>query len=412
MSEPQQKAEDEMFCSSCGAIIKKAAWICPKCGAKPMRAEEAVLKPTIEVTPDIAEVEKLSLFGYHVKCLKNYTDFEGRAKRKEYWGFVLFMYITMTVLSVADFIFWGSDGITILSYLYALAVLLPELAVFVRRMHDIGQSGSWVAIYFILCLISWISSSIEPISSVAMGTWFLVMVFTIVLGCIDSQTGENEYGSNPKGISHEKKPAWLIRFILCTIGLLLGYALISLYDDGNKMLNPIESEMLMDLRDTKVYKTIKIGEQIWMAENLNYDGSDIGKCYDNDSENCKIYGRLYNWDEAMNACPEGWHLPRYSEWEILYKNTKRIFKNTDKRLKARSGWEMYNGMDIYGFAALPGGYCIDKFNGLGHFGFWWTATEAVGFNLAAKYWSIGLHKTTTTSELSKSLLMSVRCVKD
>ncbi len=77
-----------------------------------------------------------------------------------------------------------------------------------------------------------------------------------------------------------------------------------------------ETEPLVDARDGQSYKTVKIGDQIWMAENLNY-ATDGSWCYDNDPANCAVYGRLYKRDVAINASPEGWHLPSGEEWETL-----------------------------------------------------------------------------------------------
>jgi uncharacterized protein (TIGR02145 family) len=124
-----------------------------------------------------------------------------------------------------------------------------------------------------------------------------------------------------------------------------------------------------DPRDKKTYKTVKIGEQVWMAENLNYNASG-SKCYDNKNANCEKYGRLYKWEMAKKACPNGWHLPRDSEWGALYKTVYNVvgeWETVEKTLKSKSGWndDTYhcsvdkkipgNGEDKCGFAVLPGG---------------------------------------------------------
>jgi len=144
------------------------------------------------------------------------------------------------------------------------------------------------------------------------------------------------------------------------------------------------------------YKTVKIGEQVWMAENLNYkiaycDKYGCSKCYEDKTAYCDKYGRLYNWETAMKSCPAGWHLPSKAEWEVLV-TTAGGEKIAGKYLKATSGWNDYagksgNGEDKFGFSALPGGFG----NSSGGFGL----AGCVGYGYS-----------------DKILLFSVRCLQD
>ena len=118
---------------------------------------------------------------YFIDILKNkYADFNGRARRREYWMFVLYVSVVGMVLSVLFGIFQNNFLGTIFSFLSAalsLAIFIPSLALCVRRLHDIGKSGGWVFISFV------------PIVG---GIWLLVLLAT------DSQQGENQYGAYPK----------------------------------------------------------------------------------------------------------------------------------------------------------------------------------------------------------------------
>jgi uncharacterized protein (TIGR02145 family) len=146
--------------------------------------------------------------------------------------------------------------------------------------------------------------------------------------------------------------------------------------------NQSDGSYFKDPRDGNVYRTVKIGNQVWMAENLNYKINNSW-CYDNDEANGKKYGRLYTWDSAKIAYPPGWHLPTSQEWDELQAT---VGGSPGKKLKTKSGWNNYkgqngNGTDDYGFSALPGGSCDGDgghhgdFPDIGDVGNWWTATE-------------------------------------
>ena len=112
-------------------------------------------------------------------CFSKYADFSGRARRKEYWYFVLFNCLVQVVLSVIGMIIFGTESSSsgILAGIYSLAALVPGLAVAWRRFHDVGKSGA----FYFLGLIPFIG-------------WILVLVFL----CKDSEPGENQYGPSPK----------------------------------------------------------------------------------------------------------------------------------------------------------------------------------------------------------------------
>ncbi|WP_461205046.1 DUF805 domain-containing protein [Clostridium sp. DL1XJH146] len=115
--------------------------------------------------------------NWYLDVLKKYVQFDGRARRKEYWMFILFNAIFMVLASIIDGII-GSD-MKIISSLYSLAVLLPSIAVSIRRMHDIDKSG-WFMLVVLIPLAG-------PI-------WYLVLV------CTEGTRGENSFGQDPKEI--------------------------------------------------------------------------------------------------------------------------------------------------------------------------------------------------------------------
>ncbi|MDR3002286.1 MAG: fibrobacter succinogenes major paralogous domain-containing protein [Fibromonadaceae bacterium] len=173
---------------------------------------------------------------------------------------------------------------------------------------------------------------------------------------------------------------------------------------------------LTDTRDGQEYKIVKIDTQTWMAENLNY-ASDGSECYNNDPDNCDKYGRLYDWEVALNVCPQGWRLPDKTDWDALVsfaggEETAAI------KLKSVSGWKVRvggtSGTDEFGFAALPGGY-RNKADAnalfINEHGRWWSATEYDTVNVVRCAMSFS-NDVAFVSNQYKTYLLSVRCIKE
>ena len=140
--------------------------------------------------------------------------------------------------------------------------------------------------------------------------------------------------------------------------------------DGNIIENKGE---FVDIRDGKAYKYVIIGTQTWMAENLRYETLNT-KCYDDNPDNCIIFGILYDWNTAKTICPSDWHLPNDKEWITL-----QDYVDSDaSKLKANSTtWKSNKGTDDFGFTALPGGFYRYKegFKNYGEIAGFWSATE-------------------------------------
>jgi len=184
----------------------------------------------------------------------------------------------------------------------------------------------------------------------------------------------------------------------------------------------------------QTYRTVKIENQTWMAENLNYDV--VGSvCYDNDPANCDKYGRLYKWETAIRweyigegykgsikyqgICPSGWHLPDIDEWNGLMRVTYP--SGSGENLKATNDWNLNdygksgNGTDEYGFTALPGGYggtlsIEGRFYWLGDYGSWWSASKG---RSGAWYFYIDKNNSRgVNDDPGGAGKKSVRCIKD
>ncbi|HEY3389505.1 MAG TPA: fibrobacter succinogenes major paralogous domain-containing protein [Prolixibacteraceae bacterium] len=212
-----------------------------------------------------------------------------------------------------------------------------------------------------------------------------------------------------------------ISIVLCGIIVIF----FNCSKDEDQPLPPLFNyAQFTDARDGKTYKSIKIGNQEWMAENLAFKTESGSWNPGGITDNFNKYGYLYTWEAAKQAVPNGWHLPTDEEWkeleiflgmsqsdadEINYRGT-----NEGDKLKSLTGWsENGNGTDNVGFTALPAGLRTNSgsFFVYTWYSYWWTATESdnsnAWFRLIVHYRSkIGRNQS------FKEDAYSVRCVKD
>ena len=178
---------------------------------------------------------------------------------------------------------------------------------------------------------------------------------------------------------------------------------------------------LTDSRDGQTYKTVTIGTQTWMADNLNYE-TENSYCYDDDPSNCSKYGRLYTWGAAKTACPSGWHLPTSAEFETLFTAVGGS-STSGTKLKSTSAWNNSgNGTDVFGFSALPAGGRdgYEDYYYEGYYADFWSSTEdgsddAYLEDGSDSAYFMRLYYSYDYADLNssyKSNGFSVRCVKD
>lgn len=182
---------------------------------------------------------------------------------------------------------------------------------------------------------------------------------------------------------------------------------------------------LVDPRDHREYRWVKIGFQTWMAQNLNYDAPNSW-CYDDSASNCARYGRLYSWGNMKpedsekglrEVCPGGWHVPSDSEWDMLMV-TVGGSATAGINLKAKSGWHSrpfatgLNGSDLYDFSVLPAGIRSSngKYARLGNSSVFWSSSEE-GASTAGSRFFDGDSRLYRNND-KKTFGFSVRCVMD
>ena len=247
----------------------------------------------------------------------------------------------------------------------------------------------------------------------------------------------------------------------CSNGETSMYDTIPVTCQNNKWYaTGVEFGSLTDERDNQTYKTVKIGQQTWMAENLNYaytealyryevsmvyEDDSTSWCYKGDPKNCDTYGRLYTWSAAMDSaakftvnagtkcgygktctpntphrgiCPEGWHVPDTSEFNTLFKTIGNAAvedsANVGMYLKSTSGWNNDNTekTDLFGFTVRPAGIrnAQAQYSNIEKYAYFWTATENINDSYFYQffYWN-------TFAKLQmrvKNFSHSLRCIKD
>ena len=178
-----------------------------------------------------------------------------------------------------------------------------------------------------------------------------------------------------------------------------------------KYLNPdIEYGEYLDVRDSQVYRTVQIGEQVWMAQNLNWNTKG-SYCLANDSLNCKSKGHMYPWSIAQSACPDGWHLPDTADFAYLKFYVKQNNGGIGVGTSLKKG-----ANDIFGFSSLVnGGY---QTGSNGQFSesdkmFYWTNSEDADNKIYAHVRYLKNSSENLCYEaFRKTWSLSVRCIKD
>jgi uncharacterized protein (TIGR02145 family) len=226
------------------------------------------------------------------------------------------------------------------------------------------------------------------------------------------------------------------------LSFIIAFLLVSMIVGCKKKNKVINKDNLQLYNESKIIDSIplkdcevKIGNQIWMIQNLNVDtfrnGDIIPEVTDpiewsklrapawcnlgNVKENGECYGKLYNWyavNDPRGLAPNGYHIPKLSEWNELVKSLGGV-KSATNSLRTTNGWTGNVGTNISGFSAVPASYRAKDgtFYNVGYFAGWWSSTEkdknyALVFGLG---WDI---KTTNIEKIVKQFGCSVRCIRN
>jgi len=176
------------------------------------------------------------------------------------------------------------------------------------------------------------------------------------------------------------------------------------------------ADTFKDPRDGKVYKTVKIGNQTWMAENLAYKAGSGCWAYNNDQGNVATYGYLYNWETAKHVCLTGWHLPSDAEWTQLttYLGGEDVAGGKLKEA-GTAHWKSPNkgATNESGFTAIPVGYRTSSgtFEDVGNYGDWWSSSEGNTDTAWCRFLDY-FYTSVTRADDGKNRGFSVRCLRD
>ncbi len=209
-----------------------------------------------------------------------------------------------------------------------------------------------------------------------------------------------------------------------SIAILL--SILAVFSFCKRELIDVEADgIFTDPRDSINYPYVTIGNQIWMAKNLAYVSPKGSYAYDDEDRFVKDYGRLYTFDAAERACPDGWHLPSDKDWKDLEVFLGMDLKTADSlewrrsgdvalALKNKSGWwSGGNGANTSRFSALPGGFRTEggRYEVFGDVGTFWTssyASESHSWGRGMVYYETGVYRW----KYNKMEGYSVRCLKN
>lgn len=205
------------------------------------------------------------------------------------------------------------------------------------------------------------------------------------------------------------------------------FILLALFAFSCKKEKTEDPNTLTDSRDGQKYKIVKIGNQVWMAENLNYYTPTGSWYYNNDSISyAKVYGRQYNWNTMMNGqgqsnaipsgvqgiCPNGWHIPSDAEWQVLVSYLSANGLNAvDLKERGNLYWKPgYNGTNSTGFTALPSGYMAGSDSWyMGSMAYFHSSTKST----FASVWILDSDITSLLrGEVGSNITACVRCLKN